>query len=41
MEAEAGDELEQTYSTKLMATEDAREATRAAVEKPEPAFKGR
>jgi enoyl-CoA hydratase len=41
METEAGYELEQGYSTKLMATEDAREATRAVVEKREPVFKGR
>ncbi|MBA15654.1 MAG: enoyl-CoA hydratase [Sphingomonas sp.] len=33
--------LEQTYSTKLMATEDAREATRAVVEKRTPVFRGR
>jgi enoyl-CoA hydratase len=33
--------LEQRYSTKLMATEDAREATRAVVEKRAPVFKGR
>lgn len=36
-----GYELEQTYSTKLMATEDAREATRAVVEKRAPVFRGR
>lgn len=33
--------LEQTYSTKLMVTEDAREATRAVLEKREPRFVGR
>jgi enoyl-CoA hydratase len=33
--------LEQSYSTKLMFTEDAREATRAALEKRVPVFKGR
>lgn len=32
---------EQQYSTRLMATEDAREATRAVVEKRPPVFKGR
>jgi enoyl-CoA hydratase len=33
--------LEQTYSTKLMATEDAREAARAVIEKRAPRFVGR
>lgn len=33
--------LEQTYSTKLMATEDAREAVRAVVDKRAPVFRGR
>jgi enoyl-CoA hydratase len=33
--------LEQRYSTTLMATEDAREATRAVLEKRAPVFKGR
>ena len=33
--------LEQRYSTQLMATEDAREATRAVVEKRAPVFRGR
>lgn len=32
---------EQAYSTRLMATEDAREATRAVVEKRPPVFQGR
>ncbi|PLC52141.1 enoyl-CoA hydratase [Pollutimonas nitritireducens] len=36
-----GYEVEQYYSTKLMLTEDAREATRAVVEKRAPVFKGR
>lgn len=38
---EEGYAIEQRYSTKLMATEDAREATRAVVEKRKPAFVGR
>lgn len=38
---EEGYAVEQRYSTKLMATEDAREATRAAVEKRKPNFVGR
>jgi enoyl-CoA hydratase len=33
--------IEQQYSTKLMATQDAREATRAVLEKRAPVFKGR
>jgi enoyl-CoA hydratase len=41
MQTEEGYELEQSYSTKLMHTEDAREAARAVVEKREPVFKGR
>lgn len=41
MQTEAGYELEQEYSTKLMQTEDAREAVRAVVEKREPNFRGR
>jgi enoyl-CoA hydratase len=41
MQVEEGYELEQQYSTKLMATEDAREATRAVVEKRAPVFHGR
>jgi enoyl-CoA hydratase len=38
---EEGYAIEQRYSTKLMATEDAREATRAVVEKRKPNFIGR
>lgn len=38
---EDGYEIEQGYSTRLMATEDAREATRAVVEKRAPQFVGR
>ncbi|RYE41469.1 MAG: enoyl-CoA hydratase [Hyphomicrobiales bacterium] len=38
---EEGYEIEQGYSTKLMDTEDAREATRATVEKRPPVFHGR
>jgi enoyl-CoA hydratase len=41
MQVEEGYALEQTYSTRLMHTEDAREATRAVVEKRLPVFKGR
>jgi enoyl-CoA hydratase len=37
---EDGYALEQQYSTRLMATDDAREAARAAVEKRSPVFKG-
>ncbi len=38
---EEGYEIEQGYSTRLMATEDAREAARAVVEKRAPIFVGR
>lgn len=38
---EEGYAVEQRYSTRLMATEDAREATRAVVEKRKPVFTGR
>ena len=38
---EEGYAMEQRYSTKLMATEDAREATRSVVEKRKPVFFGR
>jgi len=41
MQVEEGYQLEQSYSTKLMHTEDAREATRAVVEKRAPVFRGR
>lgn len=41
MPVEEGYAKEQGYSTKLMATEDAREATRAVVEKRRPVFVGR
>jgi enoyl-CoA hydratase len=41
MAVEDGYAREQTYSTELMHTEDAREATRAVVEKRAPVFKGR
>lgn len=41
MPVEDGYAREQQYSTRLMATEDAREATRAVVEKRAPVFKGR
>ncbi|MYZ47152.1 enoyl-CoA hydratase-related protein [Propylenella binzhouense] len=40
MQVDEGYELEQQFSTKLMATEDAREAIRAAVEKRAPVFRG-
>jgi len=41
MPVDEGYPVEQSYSTKLMATEDAREAVRAVVEKRAPSFKGR
>jgi enoyl-CoA hydratase len=41
MQVEEGYALEQEYSTRLMSTEDAREATRAVVEKRPPVFVGR
>lgn len=41
MTVDEGYAVEQRYSTKLMATEDAREATRAVVEKRKPVFQGR
>jgi enoyl-CoA hydratase len=41
MPVEEGYELEQSYSTRLMATEDAREATRSLIEKRPPVFTGR
>jgi enoyl-CoA hydratase len=41
MQVEAGYEYEQSCSTRLMATEDAREAVRAVVEKRPPVFTGR
>ncbi|CAG9269181.1 enoyl-CoA hydratase-related protein [Paraburkholderia unamae] len=41
MALEAAYQHEQSFSTKLMYTEDAREATRASVEKRAPVFKGR
>jgi enoyl-CoA hydratase/carnithine racemase len=41
MPVEEGYELEQEFSTKLLHTEDAREATRAVLEKRAPVFKGR
>jgi len=41
MAVDDGYAREQQYSTRLMATEDAREATRAVVEKRPPVFKGR
>jgi enoyl-CoA hydratase len=41
MAVEDGYALEQEYSTRLMQTEDCREAARAVLEKRAPAFKGR
>lgn len=41
LQVEEGYAIEQQYSTKLMVTEDAREATRAVVEKRAPVFRGR
>lgn len=41
MPVNEGYELEQSYSTRLMTTEDAREATRSVVEKRKPVFVGR
>lgn len=41
MPVDDGYAREQQYSTRLMATEDAREATRAVVEKRPPVFQGR
>ncbi|SIL92215.1 enoyl-CoA hydratase echA19 [Mycobacteroides abscessus subsp. abscessus] len=41
MPVDEGYELEQQYSTRLMMTEDAREATRSVVEKRAPVFTGR
>lgn len=41
MSVDEGYAREQQYSTRLMATEDAREATRAVVEKRPPVFQGR
>jgi enoyl-CoA hydratase len=41
MPVEDGYAREQQYSTRLMATEDAREATKAVVEKRKPVFHGR
>jgi enoyl-CoA hydratase len=38
---EDGYAAEQRYSTRLMATEDAREATRAVLEKRKPVYVGR
>jgi enoyl-CoA hydratase len=41
MDMEAGYAVEQQYSTRLMATADDREATRATLEKRPPVFLGR
>lgn len=41
LQVEEGYAIEQQYSTQLMATEDAREAARAVVEKRAPVFRGR
>jgi len=41
MPVEEGYDLEQQYSSKLLLTRDAREATRAAIERREPMFKER
>ncbi|HET7411262.1 MAG TPA: enoyl-CoA hydratase, partial [Pararhizobium sp.] len=41
MPVEEGYAREQAYSTRLMATEDAREAARAVVEKRQPVFRGK
>jgi enoyl-CoA hydratase len=41
MPVDDGYRREQEYSTQLMHTEDAREATRATLEKRAPVFKGR
>jgi enoyl-CoA hydratase len=41
MPVDEGYAREQQYSTRLMTTEDAREATRAVVEKRRPVFRGR
>jgi enoyl-CoA hydratase len=38
---EEGYALEQSYSTRLLQTEDAREAARSVIEKRAPVFKGR
>jgi len=41
LQVEEGYELEQSYSTKLMPTEDATEGMRAVIEKRAPVFRGR